>query len=168
MTTRGLFSLLFWTFAYLFLQVFVFRNLVLFHYGFCFVYVACTLQRSFETSTVALLFLAFFTGIVVDVFYNTLGLHAASTVLMAYARPFILRLLTPVRGYEERLGPTITEMGLRWFVSYVLVMTLLHHSVLFLLEASSLSLLVPTLGKIGASVLYTTFVVTLIQFFQGD
>lgn len=168
MNTRSLFSLLFWTFAYLFFQIFVFRNLVLFHYGFCFVYVAATLQRSFETPTVTLLFVAFLTGILVDVFYNTLGLHAASTVLMAYARPLVLRLLTPARGYDERTEPSIADMGLRWFISYVFVLTLLHHSVLFLLEASSLQLLVPTLGKIGASVLYTTFVVTLIQYFQGE
>jgi hypothetical protein len=168
MTTRTLFSLLFWTLAYLFLQVFVFRNLVLFHYGFCFLYIATTLQRPFAFPTVPLLFMAFGTGLVVDVFYNTLGLHAASTVLIAYARPLILRLLTPARGYDERINPSIAEMGLRWFISYAFLAALVHHTVLFFLEASTLSLLVPTLGKIGASVLYTTVVLTLFQYFQGE
>jgi hypothetical protein len=165
---RNFLNTTFWVVIYLLLQVFFFRSMILFDHAFCFVYIASTLSFSFDTPKTQVLLLGFVTGIFVDFFYNTLGLHAASTVFLAFARPFILRILTPARGYEERNEPTITVMNLRWVISYVFLSALLHHTILFSLEALNLSLIVPTLIKIGSSTLYTTIVIVLLQFFRRN
>ncbi|MFT4031368.1 MAG: hypothetical protein QM669_03035 [Siphonobacter sp.] len=165
---RTIFNTSLWVVLYLLLQVFFFRGMILFDSTFCFVYIACTLSMSFDTPKSQVLLMAFGTGFFVDLFYNTLGLHAASTVFLAFARPTILRILTPARGYEERTEPLISDMSLRWVISYVFLSALLHSTLLFTLESLNISLIIPLLVKIITSTLYTTFVIVTLQYFRGN
>ena len=165
MTLREILILISLFLLYLILQILVVRNLVLFDYGFCFLYVACILLMPNDLSQTWLLLLAFATGVIVDTFYNTLGIHAAATVLMTYLRPLVIRVQMNQRIQEARLVFTLQELGFAEFFRYVFVLVLIHHSALFLIEAGSLSLLLPTILRTVASALFTTLTITLIQFF---
>ncbi len=165
MTLREILSVSLVFVLYLALQLLLARNLVLFDYAFCFVYVACILLLPHETSLTWLLILAFATGIVVDTFYNTLGMHAAATVLMAYCRPLIVRAQIDVPGMESRIEFSLRELGVGAFFRYVFVLVLIHHTALFFIEASSFALLLPTLIRVAASTLLTTVSIVLIQLF---
>ena len=165
MTLREIVSTAFLFLLYLTIQILLARNIVLFDYGFCFLYIACVLLLPNETSLTWLLVIAFLTGVVVDTFYNTLGMHAAATVLMAYLRPLVVRSQIDLPGGESRIEFSLQELGTGAFFRYVFIMALIHHSALFFIEASSLTLLVPTLIKIVASTLLTTVSIVLIQFF---
>lgn len=165
MTLREILILISLFLLYLILQILVVRNLVLFDYGFCFLYVACILLMPNDLSQTWLLLLAFATGVIVDTFYNTLGIHAAATVLMTYLRPVVIRVQMNQRIQEARLVFTLQELGFAEFFRYVFVLVLIHHSALFLIEAGSLSLLLPTILRTVASALFTTLTITLIQFF---
>ncbi len=168
MTLREILTTSFLFLLYLVLQILLVRNLVLFDYAFCFVYIACILLLPNEISLTWLLLIAFATGAIVDMFYNTLGMHAAATVLMAYCRPLIVRSQIDVPGLETRIEFSLRELGAGAFFRYVLLLTLIHHTALFFIEASSLTLLVPTLIRVGASTLFTTVSVVLIQFFTRN
>lgn len=168
MTLREILSTILLFVLYLALQILLARNLVLFDYAFCFIYIACVLLLPNETSLSWLLLIAFATGIVVDTFYNTLGMHAAATVLMAYCRPLIVRRQIDVPGVESRIEFSLKELGVGTFFRYVFILALIHHSALFFIEASSLALLVPTLIRVGASTLFTTVSIVLIQFFTRN
>lgn len=165
MTLREIIVLVSLFLLYLFLQILIVRNLVLFDYGFCFLYVACILLMPNEFSQTWLLLLAFATGVIVDTFYNTLGIHAAATVLMTYLRPVVVRVQMSQRIQESRVVFTLQELGFTDFVKYVFVLVLVHHATLFLIEAGSLSLIVPTVLRTLASAVFTTLSITLIQFF---
>lgn len=165
MTLREILVLVSLFFLYLFLQILIVRNLVLFDYGFCFLYVACILLMPNEMGQTWLLLLAFTTGVIVDTFYNTLGIHAAATVLMTYLRPLIVRVQMSQRIQEARLEFTLQELGFSDFFKYVFVLVFIHHSALFLIEAGNLRLLLPTALRTLASALFTTLSITLIQFF---
>ena len=165
MTLREIVSTALLFLLYLTIQILLARNIVLFDYGFCFLYIACILLLPNETSLTWLLILAFLTGVVVDTFYNTLGMHAAATVLMAYVRPLVVRSQIDLPGGESRIEFSLQELGAGVFFRYVFILALLHHAALFFIEASSLTLLVPTLIKIAASTLLTTVSIVLIQFF---
>ena len=165
MTLREILILISLFLLYLILQILVVRNLVLFDYGFCFLYVACILLMPNDLSQTWLLLLAFATGVIVDTFYNTLGIHAAATVLMTYLRPLVIRVQMNQRIQEARLVFTLQELGFAEFFRYVFVLVLIHHSALFLIEAGSLSLLLPTILRTVASALFTTLTIILIQFF---
>jgi len=165
MTFREILNTLALFVLYLALQVLIVRNLALFDVAFCFLYVGCILLLPYELSLTATLLIAFGIGLVVDLFYNTLGMHAAATVLMAYLRPLIVRLQTAQRSPESRLIFSIHEMGVRNFFYYILTLTLIHHTTLLYIEANSITLLVPTFIKVVASTLFTSLTILLIQFF---
>ncbi len=83
--------------------------------------------------------LGFLLGFTLDSFRHTPGFHAAACVLIAYLRPFLINLLIPQEGadtnYEE---PSARSMGgVLPYMVYAGLLTLLHHSWLFLLEAFS-------------------------------
>lgn len=168
MTFREIASSVFLFLLYLILQILLVRNLVLFDYAFCFVYIACILLLPNETSLTLLLVIAFVTGIIVDTFYDTLGMHAAASVLMAYCRPLIVRAQIDVPGLETRIEFSLKQLGVWPFFRYVLILALIHHSALFFIEASSLSLFIPTLIRVVASTLFTTVSIVLIQFFTRN
>jgi hypothetical protein len=157
-----LFSFVFYIAA----QVFFVRNLSLFGYAFCFVYVAFLLLLPFETNLVLLLLLGFVTGLTVDVFYDTLGIHAAACVLLAFVRPTVIKLLTSRGDLDEGMHLSIKAMGTPWFLSYAFILLALHHTFLFFLEAASISLVLPVIIKAVCSTVFSLLVIVILQFFK--
>lgn len=153
---------------YLLLQIFFVRQLVLFDYAFCFVYVASIILLPFEINKMTLILLGFVAGITVDIFYNTIGANAASMTLIAFVRPAVIGVLAPQRGYDERQTLSLNSMGLSWFITYATTLIFIHHFVLFLLEASDWELFFPVMLKVICSTIFTTIIVVIIQFFRRD
>ncbi|MBA9078121.1 MULTISPECIES: hypothetical protein [Rufibacter] len=145
------------------LQILLMRNLVLYDRGFCFVYIGFILFLPIDIDKVLLLILAFMSGITIDLFYDTAGMHAAATVLMAYLRPSMLKLLTPRDGYEVSDNASLTSMGWRWFLTYAMVLIFVHHFTLFFLELNGFKLIGFTLAKIIISTLFTGAVLVIFQ-----
>ena len=119
----------------------VFDNIRFGNYIHPYVYVLFIMLLPFETPKWNLLLNGFLIGIIIDIFSGTPGLNAAATVFMAFVRPFIIGITTRKSDIEDKNAPTITEMGLQWFLVYGLLLLLLHNLVLFWLEAFSIKLL---------------------------
>ena len=168
MTPRNIIPQILTFVFYLLLPVFFVRQLVLFDYAFCFVYIAAILLLPFETSRLQLVVLGFLAGVFVDIFYNTIGANAAAATLVAYLRPSVITLLTPQRGYDERQVLTLRSMGFTLFLSYLGLLTFSHHVVLFMLEASDWGLFFHVLLKVAASMIFTNFVIVIVQFFRKE
>lgn len=150
--------------GYVLLQGLFLRHVSLFEYGFCFLYLSVLLLLPFDMGLLRMMFLGFALGFVVDIMYDTMGIHAAACVLAAYVRPWIIKALSPGGGYESDNDPTIESMGFQWFASYCLLMLTIHHFVLLLLEASTLSRLPRVIGLTVGSVLLTFGVMVLFQY----
>lgn len=148
---------------YTLLQVFVLRNLVFFDVAFCFVYISVILFLPSNTPTATTMLIAFVTGIVVDMFYNTAGLHASASVLIAYMRGFILKVLFPSRGLENEIVISVDGMGVERFIRYIVIMTFIHHTFLFFVEAGTINFFLNTSLKIIASVLFSSVVIFLLH-----
>jgi hypothetical protein len=168
MTPRSIVSQVLIFVFYLLLQIFFVRQLVLFDYAFCFVYVASIILLPFEINKTTLILLGFVAGITVDIFYNTVGANAAAMTLIAFLRPNVIDILTPQRGYDERQTLSLNSMGLSWFITYAAFLIFIHHFVLFLLEASDWGLFLPVMAKVICSTIFTTTIVVIIQFFRRD
>ncbi len=151
-------------FIYLLYQVLILQNIVLFHTAFCFLYVAYLLVLPVETSPLALMGIGFVMGFAVDLFYDSLGLHAFSCVLIMYLRNYWLNSLTPQGGYNSTDTPSLSLNGLQWFVVYAAPLVLIHHSVLFFVEVGAFTLFWFTLWKIITSTLFTLLVILIAQF----
>lgn len=168
MTPKSIVSQVLIFLFYLLLQIFFVRQLVLFDYAFCFVYVASIILLPFEINKITLILLGFVAGMTVDVFYNTIGANAASMTLIAFVRPAVIGVLAPQRGYDERQTLSLNSMGLSWFITYATTLIFIHHFVLFLLEASDWGLFFPVMLKVICSTIFTTIIVVIIQFFRRD
>jgi hypothetical protein len=117
-----------------------------------FVYPLFILLLPFETSVPALLILGFVTGISVDIFMNTAGMHACATVLIAYLRTNVLNALLPKNLSEyPNQSPDVKNMGWMPFLVYSGFLILLHHAMFFTLELWSLNNIGYLLLKIVAS-----------------
>jgi hypothetical protein len=145
------------------LQILLMDNLVLFSTGFCFIYVAFLLFLPIHINRLVLLLLGFLVGFTIDIFYDTVGIHAAASVLLAFLRPHVLNLLTPRDGYDTNDSVNIHVMGWQWFLTYAFLLILVHHAAVFLLETISFEAFWYTLAKILLSTLFTGTVVFILQ-----
>jgi hypothetical protein len=99
------------------------------------VYFLFVLWLPFSLSRFGLLLVGFVTGLILDYFDQTPGLHAAACVLVAYARPFIIGILIPKDTAEFNYRePSPRGMGWAPYILYVFVLTILHHAWLTILE----------------------------------
>lgn len=80
--------------------------------------------------------IAFASGIFVDIFYDSIGVHAAACVFMAYTRSFVLQLLEPRGGYTYDI-PGLGNTEFSWFITYISIMLLLFLLFYFSMEAFS-------------------------------
>jgi len=150
---------------YLFLQIFFLRNMVAFNYAFCFIYIAGVLLLPADTDRMYLLLIGFAIGFMVDVFSNTFGMHASATVLIAYLRPFLIHYQMKSRG-AERAEVGIRAQGFGAFLGYIFPLILLHHAMLFFIEMNHFGMILYTLIRIGASTLFTTLLIILLELFS--
>lgn len=163
MTRSGIFQFIGF-FLYVFVQVVLLKPLVLFNTSFCFLYIAFILLLPIEINTLVLMVGAFLMGFTIDIFYDSLGMHAFALVVVAYVRNYWLNTITPQGGYDTGTSPTLAANGLQWFIVYTLPLIFLHHFVLFFLEASGFSQFWYTMLKIIGSVLFTLVVMLILQY----
>ncbi len=129
-----------------------------------FIYPLFILLLPFETPLWLLLLIAFFTGLTVDVFASTPGLHAAATVFMAYLRPTVTALNRPPGDYETNHRPNIRSLGLNWFFVYATTLIALHHVFYFFVEIYSFSYFFYTLIRIVGSLIFSITIILIYQY----
>src|SRR5688572_265740 len=151
-------------FIYLFFQVLILKNAVLFQTAFCFIYVAYLLLLPVETNPLWLMLIGFLMGFFIDMFYDSIGLHALSCVLIMYIRNFWLARLTPQGGYDNGSIPGIAMAGMQWFLVYAIPIIFIHHAVLFFTEVGGFQYFGFTIIKVLSSTVYTTIVILIVQY----
>ncbi|HSM47166.1 MAG TPA: rod shape-determining protein MreD [Draconibacterium sp.] len=116
-----------------------------------------------STPRYLVLILAFLLGLTIDIFSNSLGVHSAATVFAAYARPLVIRVISN-REDDKSDYPGLHQNKLIWFVNYVLIMVLLHHTVLFYLEVYTFTNFFNTFYRVIFSSLFSIIIIVLSQF----
>ena len=105
---------------------------------------------------------AFLLGLGVDLFYGTIGLHAAASVLTAYLRAFILSQLEPREGYNVNLSPTKAQLGAPWFFRYASIMLGIHLLAYFSIDAFSPVFFTDIVAKTLYSFIFSMFFISII------
>lgn len=145
-----------------FLQLMIFDNLKLDSFIHPYVYVLFVMLLPFDTPRWKLILNGFVIGIVIDIFNGTPGLNAAATVMMANLRPVIIDITTRKSDIDGKNEPSVSEMGLKWFMPYLVLMLIVHNFTLFLIEAFNLRLIGLVLLGTLLSVIYSTIAIVLI------
>jgi hypothetical protein len=112
----------------------------------------------FSVSRLWLLIIGFVSGLTLDYFMMTPGLHAAACVLIAYIRPVVINVLTPKDSTEiSYREPSPVSMQWTPYAMYVFVLTLMHHGYMVFLEwldvGHFLDFLVKIIATTGISLL---------------
>jgi hypothetical protein len=128
-----------------------------------YVYVLFILLLPLSTPRYLVMVLAFLLGLTIDVFSNSLGVHAAASVFIAYLRPFVIRVISN-REEDRNDYPGLFQNKFTWFLSYVSIIVFLHHFVLFYLEVFSFSNFGNTFYRVILSAVFSIFVIVLSQF----
>jgi len=123
-------------FIFIVVQVYVLDKLPPLHrFVIPILYYLFILWLPFTLNRLSLLLIGFVTGLTLDYFTQTPGLHAAACVLIAYVRPFIISILIPKDTTEFNYRePSPRAMGWAPYSVYVFILTVLHHTYLTLLE----------------------------------
>ncbi|MDX9903676.1 MAG: rod shape-determining protein MreD [Bacteroidales bacterium] len=148
------------------LQLLIFSNIEFSGYVNPYIYVMFILILPFSIPSWLLLILAFVTGLVVDLFSGTLGVHAFATVMAGFVRPWILTLNITSETTEPDMSPSSYRNGLRWFFFYTVTVVFVHHLSLFLVEVFTFSNFLHTLLRVILSTVVTTFFVMLFDFIR--
>ena len=121
---------------FILVQVYVLNKVPHLHrYIVPYLYFVFILWLPFNISRLGLLLIGFITGLVLDYFTLTPGLHTAACVLIAYVRPFLIGVLIPKDTSEFNYRePSPRGMGWAPYMLYAFLLTLLHHTYLTLLE----------------------------------
>lgn len=145
-------------------QILFAQNIVLYNKAFSFIYLGFLLLLPLSISRNNLLLVGFFTGLTIDIFYNSLGTHMAAATFMCFLRPVWINAITPRGGYENVENPTLNDISLSWFLAYALPLTFIHLLTLFFIEAGGFHMFFSVLFKALLSTFLTVFMLVLIQY----
>ncbi|MGJ8550967.1 rod shape-determining protein MreD [Winogradskyella wichelsiae] len=113
------------------------------------------------------LFISFMLGLLVDLFSDSGGVHAAAAVSLAYARPLLLKSSFGMLYEHQSIKFNTTEIGS--LLSYITIGTILHHLILFSLEVFNVSEILLILKKtLFASIFTIILSVLLIILFSRN
>ncbi|MBB6326206.1 hypothetical protein FHS59_001834 [Algoriphagus iocasae] len=144
-------------------QILFLKNLALFGIAFCFVYLVGILSIPLQIRAVPLLLISFGIGLIIDVFYDTLGLNAAAATFLAFLRPYWLKILRPNGGYDDSTQPTLQEMGIGWFISYSLPLIFAFCLIFFIADQWGTGTFIGVVNKSLFSSIFTLVLAIIVQ-----
>jgi hypothetical protein len=118
------------------IQVFVLSRVTpLSQYITPYIYFLFLLWLPYSINRWLLLVLGFAYGLTLDSFLGYAGLHAAPCTLIAYLRPFLINLFIAQETTEQNyIEPSIKSMGATPYAIYITLLTIIHHTLLVLIE----------------------------------
>jgi len=145
-------------------QVFIFRNFVLFQVGFSFVYLLFLLSLPSEIGFSGGMILGLISGLIVDLFFQTLGIHASAAVFIMFIRPFWMGIILPRSGYDVSDLMTVNNYGASWFIGYAAPLIFSYCCIVFFVEAGTAQFFWHTISKALVSTLITLVFVIFTQY----
>ena len=145
---------------FIFLQVFIFNNIFFMGYINPYVYLLFIILLPFNRSNKNVtLFIALCTGLIIDAFQNSMGMHAFACVLIAYIRmPIIYRLVPQLKNKTQTMIEfSMQEFGVQISIIYTSLLVFIHHFVLFSIEAFRFEV-----GNILLRTITSAFITTII------
>ncbi|MBK9638281.1 MAG: rod shape-determining protein MreD [Bacteroidetes bacterium] len=146
------------------LQILILNNIQLGTFINPFLYILFLLSLPVNMPKLLLLPIAFLTGITIDMFQNTPGMHASACLFMMYLRPYWLKIIAPRDGYDIEVEPSIKKLGFPWYITYASLLVFVHHLFLFFIEVFRFSEFFDTLTRIALSSILTLLLIIIAQY----
>jgi len=141
-------------------QILIFNNMAFLGYINPYPYILFIILYPVNGNKTGLLFASFCLGIIMDMFCNSGGVHAAASLVLAYYRPYIFKFSFGL-SYEYqtvKLNDVLTPERF----SFILISVIIHHFSLFLLEVFTINFLWEILLKTILSTIFTVIICIII------
>jgi rod shape-determining protein MreD len=142
------------------MQIIVFNNMNFFGFISPFPYLLFIILYPVNGNKSGLLVASFLLGLIMDMFSNSGGIHATSCLILAYFRPYLFKFSFGL-SYEYqtvKLNDVLTPERF----SFILLSVVIHHLVLFLLEAFQFSFIWDILLRTVFSSIFTIIICIVI------
>ena len=90
-----------------------------------------------STPRALVIILGFFSGLFVDFFYDSPGIHASALTATAFFRKYVLQILEPTEGYKVDSPINLKNMRIGWVLTYLAILFFFHLAWYFSVEAFS-------------------------------
>lgn len=148
-------------------QVLVFNNINFFGYLNPFPYVLFIILYPVNGNKSGLLLASFLLGIIMDMFCNSGGVHAAASVTLAYLRPAFFKFSFGI-SYEYQTVKINEKLTPERF-SFILISVVTHHFILFILETFRLNFFFNILIQTICSTVFTIIIsIIIIYLFKSS
>lgn len=142
-------------------QISIFNNIDFLGYINPYVYILFIAFFPVGKDRLLLIFLSFVLGLTIDMFLDSGGIHAAASVCIAYARPVLLK--SAFGTMYEHQSVKFDSINLGQTITYIALLTLVHHVVLFSLEVFNPSKVILILKKTLFSGIFTILLCVIIS-----
>lgn len=139
------------------IQVLILDHILFLGYINPYLYILFVLGLPINLNRTYVLLLGFALGLCIDLFNDTGGVHAASTLTIAYLRPFILRLSFGISYDYNTLNLNKTDFKEQFL--YVVIMVFIHHLLMFSLEYFSINYTIEILKNTLLSGIFSSLLI---------
>jgi len=146
--------------ALVFFQVLIFNHINFLGYINPYIYILLIAFFPVRNNRIVIILLSFFLGLSIDLFLDTGGTHAAACVFIAYIRPVLLKSAFGMIYEHQTVRFEAVDFGAK--LTYISLLTLVHHLVLFSLEIFSISKVILILQKTLYSSIFSIVLIILI------
>lgn len=147
------------------LQILILNNVHFLRVATPFVYLYFIIKLPVGMPKSQVIFLSFLMGLVIDIFGNTPGMHAAACTMAGFSRDSLISFFAG-KDLPEGIFPSFKTFTYGVYFRYVLSLVIIHHSVLFLIESLTLFDPLFLLIRLGASVGLTTLIILIAETFN--
>lgn len=168
MNTVGNIKIVIWAVIFLLIQVLIMRGIDIGWGGKIYIqilfYPLFFITLPFKISNNVLLLVAFVFGLMLDLFYDSPGVHAFASVLTMFSRKYVIQILEPRGGYGVNSSPSFESMGAGWFLSYSSILFFIHVFAYFCADIFTIAYLGTIIVKAIFSFLLTYAIVLLFHY----
>lgn len=142
-------------------QVLIFNHIDFMGYVNPYVYILFVSFYPIQNNRALFLFFSFLLGLSIDLFSDTGGIHAAAALTIAYARPIALKSAFGSMYQNASIKFDLIDLGSK--ITYIALLTVIHHIVLFTLEVFSISKTILILQKTLFSSIFTILLCVILS-----
>ena len=151
------------------LQLLFFNRFVFFDIGFCFLYLLLLLVIPPKVRPIGTMCMGLLVGLIIDVFSQTLGIHAMSATLFTLIRYYWLKIYFFQNVYETNSLILIKSHGLMRFIAYSFPLVFIYCFCFFFVESGTIHLFNLTILKsISTTFISLAFIIIAQYFFYAN
>ena len=163
MNIRNLFSYGFLILILGLVQILFLKNLAVFGHAFGFLYLLGLLILPSTLRTIPLMLIAFCIGFILDIFFQTIGMHTGAATLFAFLKPTWLKVASPTGGFDEAEEPSLGQIGFGRYISYAFPLLFVYCLAFFTADQWGTGGFFGILSKSFFSALFTLLLTLVVQ-----